>query len=108
MKFNDYLQDRKNQEFSFLALWEASDNSFWKINKELKMSPRGVQLAVRRALDKIYFGLKTTNKDLSPMEVFDVMTKIFSGIEPAAIFKDLSPEAQAELTDAAQKLTGKE
>lgn len=108
MGFKEYLKERKEQEFSFLALLEASEQSFWKIAPQVGMTPRGVQLAVYRALDKIYYGLKNENKDLSPFAVFGIMTKALAGVKPDEIFKNLHPSTQKEIQDDAKKQLGRE
>lgn len=108
MGFKEYLKERKEQEFSFLALLEASEQSFWKIGADIGMSARGVQLAVYRALDKIYYGLKSENKDLSPFAVFGIMTKALAGVKADEIFKNLHPTTQQEIQDDAKKQLGRE
>lgn len=102
MDFKKFIKEQEIQNMNFLKLYEAHDNNYFNISQEMGMSRMGALKAVKRALGKIYYALKSANADLSPIELFDAMVKSL-GVAPAELFKDLPKEIKADLEAAAKK-----
>ena len=100
--FAAYLEERDSRDFDFEMIVESK--SLKDLADEYGVTPQAVHKTIRSAIDKIFYGIKGANPEMSSGEIFITMCMALKPEDPRELFKNLGLKVRNEIQDEAREM----
>lgn len=100
--FGAYLNEREQTDFNMDLILETK--TLQQIASEFNVTTQAVHKSIRKAIDKIYNGIKSANPEMSAGEVFVTMCIALKPEDPRELFKNLGLKTRDAVADEAREM----
>lgn len=99
--FEAYLEERSVTDYDFGCVLE--NMTLQAIGDEYDVSKQAIGKTLRLAMDKLYYGLQSASPEMSPGEIFYILSQVIKTQNPRDIFMSLGFKTRKAIQDDARE-----